>query len=113
ADPPRVAVSEGRSPLDLSGGGFALVRFGADAPDGAAVAEAAEKRGVPLRTLTVDEPDAAKAYERKLVLVRPDGHVAWRGDKPPADAQALINLVRGAEGHADATGSHAAERLEA
>ena len=30
------------------------------------------------------------------VLVRPDGHVAWRGDALPDDAAALIDLVRGA-----------------
>jgi hypothetical protein len=34
-------------------------------------------------------------YERKLVLVRPDGHVAWRGDTPPADYQGVIDRIRG------------------
>jgi hypothetical protein len=29
------------------------------------------------------------------VLVRPDGHVAWRSDREPDDAGALIDLVRG------------------
>ena len=35
-------------------------------------------------------------YERRLVLVRPDGHVAWRADAEPADARAVIDVVRGA-----------------
>jgi acetyltransferase-like isoleucine patch superfamily enzyme len=30
------------------------------------------------------------------VLVRPDGHVAWRGRIPPADPLALIDRLRGA-----------------
>ena len=34
--------------------------------------------------------------ERKLVLVRPDGHVAWREDACPDDASVLIDRVRGA-----------------
>jgi hypothetical protein len=35
------------------------------------------------------------AYERRLALVRPDGHVAWRADAEPADADALIDVIRG------------------
>ena len=67
-----------------------------DAPDGAEIADAAKTRGVPLRTVTIDEPEAAEIYQRKLVLVRPDGHVAWRGDTAPADALGVIDRVRGA-----------------
>jgi len=25
-------------------------------------------------------------YDRKFTVVRPDGHVAWRGDEPPAES---------------------------
>ncbi|MGN5478143.1 hypothetical protein ACTMU2_17670 [Cupriavidus basilensis] len=31
-----------------------------------------------------------------MVLVRPDGQVAWRGDYLPADLHALLDRVRGA-----------------
>ena len=93
---PHVALADGSSMLDLYGRGFVLLRLRADAPDGAEIASAAGKRGVPLRTVTVEEPETVKIYERKLVLVRPDGHVAWRGDKPPSDALAMIDRVRGA-----------------
>jgi hypothetical protein len=31
------------------------------------------------------------------VLVRPDGHVAWRSDDPPGDPLALADRVRGAD----------------
>ncbi len=93
---PHVALKDGSSTLDFYGRGFVLARLGASAPDGAEIAGAAEKRGVPLRTVTIGEPEATAIYERKLVLVRPDGHVAWRGDKAPADALAMIDRVRGA-----------------
>jgi len=53
------------------------------------------ERGVPLTSVAIMEPNVLKAYERRLVLVRPDGHVAWRGDAEPADAGALIDVVRG------------------
>jgi 2-polyprenyl-6-methoxyphenol hydroxylase-like FAD-dependent oxidoreductase len=90
---PHAPLNHGGSMLDLYGRGFTLVRF--DGADGEPLAAAAAKRNVPLRTVAVDDPDAAALYERKLVLVRPDGHVAWRGDGVPADPLALIDRVRG------------------
>ncbi len=44
----------------------------------------------------IAEPQIAAVYERKFVLVRPDGHVAWRDDRMPADASRLVDVVRGA-----------------
>lgn len=90
---PHCWLRDGRSMLDLFGRGFVLLRFG-EAPT-AAVEEAAKRRGVPLTLADVDEPDAAALYERRLVLVRPDGHVAWRSGEVPADAAALVDRVRG------------------
>jgi hypothetical protein len=51
---------------------------------------------VPLEVVSLDEPDVARAYERGLVLVRPDGHVAWRGDALPRDPLVLVDRIRGA-----------------
>ncbi len=93
---PHVALANEASTLDLYGRGFVLTRLGDSPPQGTEIAEAASKRGVPIRIATVDEPEAAAIYESKLVLVRPDGHVAWRGDKVPADPLAVIDRVRGA-----------------
>ena len=44
----------------------------------------------------IAEPHIAALYERKFVLVRPDGHVAWRDDRMPDDPLRLIDVVRGA-----------------
>ena len=51
---------------------------------------------MPLTIVDLDEPEAVALYERRLVLVRPDGHVAWRADEAPDDADAMIDRVRGA-----------------
>ena len=86
-------MADGRSTIDLFGRGFVLLNFGGD-PGG--FAAAAKSRGVPLQVVDIAEPAIAALYEKKLVLVRPDGHVAWRGDAAPTDAQAIIDRVRGA-----------------
>ena len=92
---PHAWLADGRSTLDLFGRGFTLLRF-TGAPDAGALAAAAGARGVPLDIVTVDQPEIGVLYARKLVLVRPDGHVAWRGDALPADPIRLVDRVRGA-----------------
>ena len=51
---------------------------------------------MPLATLDVAPGEAAGLYGEKLVLSRPDQHVAWRGDACPDDPLSLIDLIRGA-----------------
>jgi len=93
---PHVWLADGRSTLDLYGKGFVLLRLGVDAPAGEGIVGAAKARGVPLTVAPLDEPAVLDAYQRRLVLVRPDGHVAWRDDVEPADPAVLIDVVRGA-----------------
>jgi 2-polyprenyl-6-methoxyphenol hydroxylase-like FAD-dependent oxidoreductase len=93
---PHVWLPDGRSTLDLYGRGFVLLRLGPHAPAGEGLQRAAVEVGVPLEVAALDVPDVLKAYERRLVLVRPDGHVAWRDDTEPQNARAVIDCVRGA-----------------
>jgi 2-polyprenyl-6-methoxyphenol hydroxylase-like FAD-dependent oxidoreductase len=93
---PHAWLAEGRSTLDLFGNGFVLLAFDGAAGDASPIAEAARVRGMPLKTVAIDDGAIAKLYERRLVLVRPDGHVAWRDDAPPKDPLALVDRVRGA-----------------
>src|SRR5690606_1956391 len=80
---PHVWLADGRSTLDLYGRGFVLLRLGQDAPAGTRIERAAARRNVPFRSIALDEPQVRDAYGRRLVLVRPDGHVAWRADDEP------------------------------
>jgi 2-polyprenyl-6-methoxyphenol hydroxylase-like FAD-dependent oxidoreductase len=109
ADPPRFIpsarpgtraphgwIEAGRSTHDLFGDGFVLLRLGDAPPDAGPLAEAAAAHAVPLSEIRIADPAIAETYGRKLVLVRPDGHVAWRGDTCPADPAAVMDQVRGA-----------------
>ncbi len=72
------------------------MKLGADAPESSAFESAFAARRVPLTIVALDDPEIGALYERRMVLVRPDGHVAWRGDAPPADLIAVVDRVRGA-----------------
>jgi len=77
-------MADGRSSLDRLGDGFTLFAFGGARTD--AFDTAARSRGVPLSM--VEDP-GPNAYDSRLILVRPDHHVAWAGDDvsaPLADA---------------------------
>ncbi|MGH3168722.1 MAG: hypothetical protein ACRDN0_22930, partial [Trebonia sp.] len=69
---------------------------GENAPPGQAILAAAARKNVPVRIEAITDERAAAAYERALVLVRPDGFVAWRADEEPADPGAVVDVVRGA-----------------
>lgn len=51
---------------------------------------------MPLTLVDVAGVAVPEAYRHKLVLCRDDQHVAWRADRAPADAAALVELLRGA-----------------
>jgi len=80
--------------FDLLGPDFTLLTFSdIDVTD---FVEAASERGVPLSVVRIRDPHVRQIYERDLVLVRPDHHVAWRGRTPPSDPLAVIDRIRGA-----------------
>lgn len=89
-------VAEGETILDYFGTGFTLLRFDLAEEGADALIKAASARGVPLAVRDIADESLAALYEKRLVLVRPDGHVAWRGDEYPSDPAAVIDKVRGA-----------------
>lgn len=84
---PHAWLADGRSLYDLFGAGFTLLSFGDAAGADLLRAEAdAASLDIPLKIVRIDEPRIATLYERGLALIRPDQHVAWRGDLWPGVA---------------------------
>lgn len=79
----------GCSLYDRLGSGFTLLRLGPHAQDASAMMNAAARQNIPLKVLDVPDTDARDLYERDLVVIRPDQHVAWRGNKS-ADPDRLL-----------------------
>ena len=92
---PHLWLRDGRSLYDAIGADFTLLCFD-PAVSVDDMETAAARRGLPLTVFDVAAERADSLYAHKLVLSRPDQHVAWRGNAQPDDALALIDLVRGA-----------------
>ena len=88
---PHFWLAPGISLYDEFGSGFTLLdRTGA--PKATARLEAAAAAlGVPLKVLAIKSSEAAKLYPSPLTLVRPDQHIAWRGDG--ADAHSATQII--------------------
>ncbi|AHK35735.1 hypothetical protein OPAG_06614 [Rhodococcus opacus PD630] len=97
---PHVWLAPNVSTLDRFGPNFTLLIIGRPVGTGDALAIAASERSMPLSVQAITAPDTVAAlraaYERTFILIRPDGHVAWRGDTLPADPGQILDVVRGA-----------------
>jgi 2-polyprenyl-6-methoxyphenol hydroxylase-like FAD-dependent oxidoreductase len=93
---PHVWLDDGRSTLDLFGKGFTFLDLSGKTTDTSTITQAANNVGLPLEVVALDDPKLCEVYERSFVLVRPDGHVAWRGDALPPNAEEVIEKIRGA-----------------
>lgn len=92
---PHVWLRDGFSTLDLFGGNHVLLRVGATAPTGEAIIAAAATAGMPLDVESISGPQVEEIYDHPLVLVRPDGHIAWRGVGEPERPEVLIAQITG------------------
>ncbi|KAJ3548978.1 hypothetical protein NM208_g570 [Fusarium decemcellulare] len=96
---PHVFLKDGTPVFDHYGKDFTLVDFaGASNQSAELLSTAAGKRGLPLKHCKfIGEDHARKLWEEDLVLIRPDGHVAWRGAEvtSPIEAQEIIEITAG------------------
>lgn len=95
---PHVWLGEQNSLFDHFGQGFTLLRLGS-----AAHAAPPDRLpgNVPVHDLPLDCAQTRDLYGADYVLVRPDQHVAWRGNRLNEDFSNALNLTLGAS-HASA-----------
>jgi len=93
---PHFWIRDGLSLYDVLGFGYTLLRFDRRV-DASRLLQAAAEVGMPLAMLDVEshQYQVPQAYRHRLLLSRPDRHVAWRGNEVH-DPHALIDRVRGA-----------------
>jgi len=91
---PHFPMDDGGSLRDRLGPDFTLLVTDRSA-DTTALIESARATGVPLRQVTLPEGPWRSRLGAALLLVRPDHHVAWRGDCFTVPASVLLNTIGG------------------
>jgi len=88
-------LSSERNVFEELGAGFTLLAFGVEDSVVAAFEHAAAAARIPLRVVRDSFDGGREAYERQLILVRPDQYVAWCDNHVPAGIHALLERVTG------------------
>ncbi|MFL6605056.1 MAG: FAD-dependent oxidoreductase [Steroidobacteraceae bacterium] len=91
---PHLWLEDGRSLYDALGPDYTLLRFDVGLDVQPLMSAAAQAR-IPIALLDVSSAAVPDVYRHKLVLNRPDAHIAWRGDAVPANPADLIALISG------------------
>ncbi|MBR9763396.1 MAG: NAD(P)-binding protein [Rhodobacteraceae bacterium] len=92
---PHAWRADGTSLYDSFGLGYALLRLGpSDAALEKGLLDAATEIGLPLTVVSAAEPDLRALYGADYALVRPDQHIAWRGDSLDSPRE-LLDRLRG------------------
>jgi 2-polyprenyl-6-methoxyphenol hydroxylase-like FAD-dependent oxidoreductase len=74
---------------------YTLLRLGNTKTDTSGLARAFARIGAPLQILDIPDARPREIYGYDLLLLRPDMHVAWRGNAAPEDAEKLVNVATG------------------
>ncbi len=92
---PHLWLADDSSLYDHFGDGFTLLVTAGEAGQAADFSARAAALDIPLTVLAPADRRLPARYGARFVLIRPDQHVAWRGDALPADAAGLLAHVTG------------------
>jgi 2-polyprenyl-6-methoxyphenol hydroxylase-like FAD-dependent oxidoreductase len=92
---PHLWLRDGTSLYDHFGEGFTLLVTEGEQSEVAPLVQTANALRLPLHVLSPGDQRLRLRYKARFALIRPDQHVAWRGDMIPADSHALLSRVAG------------------
>lgn len=93
---PHAWLHDGSSLYDHFGQGYTLLAaHDADAAVLESAREAASAAGVPLKVIQPQERILKDLYQASYTLIRPDQHVAWRGNAWPAEPEFVFARICG------------------
>lgn len=107
---PDLVLPDGQSTLDLFGSGFVLLQTTRTTPSKKWLASFA-RLGAALNVADISGADLGERYPAELVLVRPDGVIAWCGDHSDDDVDSIVDTAFGRGGPRASRWSHRPTRV--
>ncbi|HWL05566.1 MAG TPA: 2-polyprenyl-6-methoxyphenol hydroxylase, partial [Xanthobacteraceae bacterium] len=94
---PHVWLEDGRAVQDIIGydHGFTLLRLGGSDVSADGLATAFGEIGAPFRVLDLPGDRAREVYGCDLLLLRPDMHIVWRGNRLTEQQDGLARMAAG------------------
>ena len=92
---PHVWLTDGSALHDRIGDGYTLLAFGGDKVGADALARGFATYKAPFTALAIIDGHAREIYGYDLLLLRPDLHVVWRGNRLPDDPVKLAAIATG------------------
>ena len=92
---PHVWLDDGTPLHDRIPEGYTLLRLGKTGAVTSGLEAAMRATRAPFSVLTIDDEAPRAVYRCDLILLRPDLHVAWRGNAAPADPGSLAAIATG------------------
>ena len=97
---PHAWLNDGTSLYDHFGAGLTLLVSDVDTNDQAQeLLASATNEGIPLKILRPSESGIGNLYPHRFTIIRPDQHVAWRGDDLPKNHVAFLSYFLGIKMH--------------
>lgn len=92
---PHFWLQDGQSLYDLLGEDYTLISFD-QSVDFEKIEQMARKHNVPLKLLQLDQAAPQNlGYKHSLILVRPDQHIAWRGNELSMNMMKFFDVIAG------------------
>ena len=92
---PHYWTDDQESISDKLGKWFNIIQIGPDAPSVWAFEVAANDLSIPIKVIKISDLSALNLYQKSILLVRPDQHIAWRGNVVPENVCELLKITIG------------------
>jgi 2-polyprenyl-6-methoxyphenol hydroxylase-like FAD-dependent oxidoreductase len=92
---PHVWLDDGTPIQDRIGDGFTIVRLGRTSADTGGLERALKSYAAPVTVIDIPDAAARDLYQHDIILLRPDMHIVWRGNRMPDDVEGVAAIATG------------------